>query len=325
MQKVKFGIIGYGKIGKRYEQLLMEIDQAELVAIVDPLVEKSEYNSLLLKEINELFQYKLDIVVIATPNGLHEAHAVKVLSAGYNVIIEKPMALSKLSCEHILQTAFNHNKQVFCVMQNRFSPISKWLKMIVDKGILGKIYFVQTNLFWNRDDRYYTNEGWQGTKDLDGGILFTQFSHFVDMIYWLFGDLKNIHSKVYNFANRSHSELEDTGIAYFDFIKGGSGTIQYSTALYEKNLESTLTIIAEKGTIKVAGQYMDEVVFSTITGDNSFESISSGSKNIPNINHKKVIKNAIEVVQGKSAIAVNALDGMKVVEIIEKMCRMEIG
>lgn len=319
MQKLKFGIIGYGKIGKRYEHLLMEIDQAELIAIVDPIVEHSEYNSMILKEINELFDYKLDIVVIATPNGLHETHAVKALSAGYNVIIEKPMALSKLSCENILQTAFHHNKQVFCVMQNRFSPISRWLKMIVDNNILGKIYFVQINLFWNRDDRYYTNEGWQGTKDLDGGILFTQFSHFIDMLYWLFGDLKNIQSKVYNFANIAHSELEDTGIAYFDFVKGGSGTIQYSTALYEKNLESTLTIIAEKGTIKVSGQYMDEVVFSTVTGDNSFESFSKGSKNIPNINHKKVIKNAIEVVQGKSIIAVNALDGMKVVEIIEKM------
>ncbi len=319
MEKIRFGIIGYGKIGKRYEHLLMEIEQAELVAIVDPVAQGSEYHTTIYKSIQELLAQSIDIAVVATPNGLHEAHAVEVLSANCHVIIEKPMALSKSSCEHILQTAFHHNKQVFCVMQNRFSPISQWLKMVLDQKMLGKIYLVQTNCFWNRDDRYYTNSGWQGTKTMDGGILFTQFSHFVDMIYWLFGDIKNIQARQIKFAQRDHSELEDTGIAMFDFINGGIGTIQYSTALYEKNLESTLTIIGELGTIKISGQYMDEVAFSTITGDLSFENYTRGTKNIPTVNHKKVIKNAIEVIQGKSYIAVNALDGMKVVEIIEKI------
>ena len=118
---------------------------------------------------------------------------------------------------------------------------------------------VQLNCYWNRDDRYYKPDSWHGKKELDGGTLYTQFSHFIDILYWLFGDIENIQAKV-NYLNHNHlTDFEDSGLVSFDFVNGGMGSINYSTSIWNKNLESSMTIIAEKGTVKIGGQYMDKV------------------------------------------------------------------
>jgi UDP-N-acetyl-2-amino-2-deoxyglucuronate dehydrogenase len=108
------------------------------------------------------------------------------------VVIEKPMGLSKADCENVIFKALNVSKQVFVVKQNRYSPPSQWMKKVVSGGTIGEVLMVQVNCYWNRDDRYYKAGGWKGTLDLDGGTLFTQFSHFIDIMYWVFGDIKNI-------------------------------------------------------------------------------------------------------------------------------------
>jgi predicted dehydrogenase len=210
-------------------------------------------------------------------------------------------------------------------MQNRFSPPSVWIKEIINKGILGEIYSVHINSFWNRDDRYYTPDSWHGKKDLDGGTLFTQFSHFIDVMYWLFGDIKNISSKIRDFNHHDSTEFEDSGVVHFEFVKGGIGNFNFSTAIFDKNLESSMTIIAEKGSVKIGGQYMNEVEYCHIkdytmpvlepTNPGNDYGAYKGSAQ----NHHYVIENVIDVLQHNKAISTNALEGLKVVDIIERI------
>ena len=280
-----------------------------------------------MKIYNYLIKYKnsIDVVCIATPNYLHCEQAKFFLNQGIHVVIEKPMGLTSLECQLVIDIAKRNNRNVFCVMQNRYSPPSSWLKSIVESDSLGGIFHVQINCFWNRDNRYYQNTSWKGKKQLDGGTLFTQFSHFVDTLYWIFGDIENVQSRFYNYNHRETIEFEDTGLINFDFVKGGSGTISYSTSVWNKNLESSLTVIGEKGSVKVGGQYMDKVlhcdienyimpVLSKTNAANDYGNYKGSAAN-----HQYVIQNVVDVLNGSDNIKTSAEEGMKVVEIIERI------
>jgi len=331
MSKIKFAVIGQGHIGKRHAEMVRRNKQCELVAVCDTLPKEK----LVLEDLKEKFYSSVDdllkahpdlnVVNVCTPNGLHAEHSIKALDAGKNVVVEKPMALTKADCEKVIYAALHNHKTVFCVMQNRYSPPSVWLKEIIDNKTLGDIYMVQLNCYWNRDERYYKKGGWKGTQDLDGGTLFTQFSHWVDIMYWLFGDIENIQAKFADFNHANSTAFEDSGFVSFDFVNGGMGSINYSTAVWDKNLESSLTIVGSKGSIKVGGQYMDVVETCNIK-DYTMPSLAEtnpandygaykGSAN----NHHNVIENVVNTLTGKNKITTNALEGLKVVDIIERI------
>ena len=331
MKKVKFGIVGLGHIGKRHAEMIQRNPDAELVAIADILSDKqlnySFPNIPLYKNLTDMLNFhpELDVVNIATPNGFHSENAIEALGAGMHVVIEKPMALSKFDAEKIIYKALQMHKQVFTVMQNRYSPPSEWIKGIIEEGILGKIYLVQLNCYWNRDDRYYKPGSWHGDKELDGGTLFTQFSHFIDILYWLFGDIKNIRSRFYDFNHSELTQFEDSGLVTFDFLNGGSGILNFSTSVWDKNLESSMTIIAENGAVKIGGQYMDKVeychvknylmpVLAPTNPGNDYGAYKGSAQN-----HNFVIENVIDVLNKRGEITTNALEGLKVVEIIERI------
>jgi predicted dehydrogenase len=210
-------------------------------------------------------------------------------------------------------------------MQNRYSPPSLWIKDLIDNGKLGKIFMVQLNCYWNRDERYYNGEGWHGRKDLDGGTLFTQFSHFIDIMYWLFGDIGNINAKIASHNHKGLTEFEDSGFVNFDFLNGGMGSLNFSTSVWGTNLESSMTIIAERGSVKIGGQYMNEVEYCHIkdytmpqlapTNPGNDYGTYKGSAQ----NHNFVVENVVKVLQGDGSISTNALEGMKVVDIIERI------
>jgi len=213
-------------------------------------------------------------------------------------------------------------------MQNRYSPPSVWIKEIIDTEVLGKIFMVQLNCYWNRDDRYYKKGSWKGTQDLDGGTLFTQFSHFIDIMYWLFGDITNIQAKFNDFTHQHSTDFEDSGFVSFDFINGGMGCLNYSTAIATQNLESSITIIGEKGSVKIGGQYMNEVEICNIDG---YKMPKLAAANPPNdygpykgsaANHHYIIENVIDTLKGRTTATTNALEGLKVVEIIERIYAM---
>lgn len=329
--KIRFAVVGVGHIGKRHAAFIQAHPEAELVAICDTRsVAETQFKDadlpyFLTLEAMLAAELSLEVICVCTPNGLHEMQAIQILNAGKHVVIEKPMALTRVGCERIIHKALERSRQIFCVMQNRYSPPSQWLKNLIEQGVLGEIYLVQINCFWNRDARYYQPESWHGTKELDGGTLFTQFSHFVDMMYWLFGDIADIQARFDDFNHSELTSFEDAGIVSFRFNQGGMGVLSYSTAVWERNLESSLTIIAEKGSVKVSGQYMNEVVACEIEGYTLPELAPTNPPNDYGMykgsaaNHVYIFENVVDVMKGRSSITTNALEGMKVVEIIERM------
>lgn len=331
MDKVKFAVVGCGHIGKRHAEMISRNGEAELVALID-VKDKSalsidQFNVPFFSSMESFLAsgIEVDVINIATPNGLHAEHSLAALNAKKHVVIEKPLALNKKDAEQVIFKSLHVHKQVFAVMQNRYSPPSVWIKDMVESGKLGKIFMVQLNCYWNRDDRYYKTDSWHGKKDLDGGTLFTQFSHFIDIMYWLFGDIDNIQSKFNDFNHADLTDFEDSGFISFDFVNGGMGALNFSTAVWNKNLESSMTIIAENGSVKIGGQYMDIVEYCHVkdyempelapTNPGNDYGAYKGSAQ----NHNFVIDNVVNVLKGRDTITTNALEGLKVVEIIERI------
>ena len=259
-QKIRFAVVGCGHIGKRHAEMVKREEGAELVALCDIRPQEElgieNYPVPFYSNLTDLLQagLDLDVINICVPNGLHAQLAIQALETGHHVVIEKPMALTLADAEKVVYTSLKYRKQVFCVMQNRYSPPSVWIKEMVESGRLGKIYMVQLNCYWNRDDRYYKPGGWHGDAQLDGGTLFTQFSHFIDIMYWLFGDICNIQARFADFNHQHSTAFEDSGFVNFSFVNGGMGCLNYSTAVWDKNMESSMLIIAENGSVKIGGQ-----------------------------------------------------------------------
>ena len=332
MKKIRFAVVGAGHIGKRHAQMIQENPNTELLAIIDTDTSlknavSTQFSVPFYASLDEFIATTtaVDIITICTPNHLHCEQALIGLNYAH-VVIEKPMGLTVSECEKVISKAQSVNKQVFCVMQNRYSPPSQLLKSIVSEDKLGSIYNVQVNCFWNRDERYYAPNGkkhaWKGIVEKDGGVLFTQFSHFIDTLHWLFGDLKVSHKAGANFTHQHLSLPEDTGYFSFALPNGGIGTFNYSTSVWDTNLESSMTIIGEKGSIKIAGQYMNEVVHCHIQ-DYTLPELAP--TNPPNdygtykgsaANHHYVIENIVEVLANDGKMTTSAIDGLEVVKII---------
>lgn len=329
--KIRFAVVGQGHIGKRHAEVILQNPQAELVAVCDirtPEECKAAWTDVpFYHSIDELLEKEkdLDVLNVCTPNGLHAEMALKTLEKEIHVVIEKPMALTRAEAERIVFKSQEKDKSVFGVMQNRYSPPSVWLKKVMDQKLLGQLFHVQINCYWNRDERYYCGQNWHGDAKLDGGTLFTQFSHFIDIMYWLFGDIKNISGQFRDFNHQALTDFEDTGMVGFEFVNEGTGTFNYSTAIYNENLESSLTIIGEKGTIKVAGQYMNEVVYCNIKDYQMPELEACAPPNHYGLykgsaqNHHLVIQNVIDSLSTQIPFSTNVLEGMKVVDIIERI------
>jgi len=330
-KKIKFAVIGSGHIGKRHAEMVKRNPETELVAMCDILPKEQvglkDFDLPYFTSVEEMFESGLDfdVVNICSPNGLHAKHSLLALENRKHIVCEKPMALTKADCEAIIFKALQVHKNVFCVMQNRYSPPSVWIKEVIESKILGEVFMVQLNCYWNRDDRYYKKGNWKGSNDLDGGTLFTQFSHFIDIMYWLFGDIKDIQAKFNDFTHKDLTEFEDSGLVNFNFLNGGMGCINYSTAVWDTNLESSITIIGSKGSVKIGGQYMNEVeychikdyqmpVLAPVNPANDYGAYKGSAAN-----HHYIVENVIDTLKGRNTITTNALEGLKVVEMIERI------
>ncbi len=334
MRNIKFSVVGLGRIGMRHATIASEFENSTLISGTDIDSEKANdinrlgENISFYNSIDQFITYDKkvsEVVCISTPNGYHTEYAIKLLKAGYHVVIEKPMGLTTSDCEDVIRTMEATGRRVFVVKQNRYSPPSKWLKEIVEKKIIGEVLMVQTNCYWNRDERYYSTSNWRGTREQDGGALFTQFSHFIDIMYWIFGDIKNPKAIVKNFTHMDLIDFDDSGFAQFEFENGGMGSINYSTSCWDKNMESSITLIGTNGCVKVGGQYMNEIEYCHIK---NYEEPILPPTNPPNdygpykgsaANHHYIIENVVKTLNGKGEATATAFDGMKVVNIIEKI------
>lgn len=330
MSTINFAIIGCGRIAQRHAEHIARF--GHLLAVCDVVPSKADelaakYQARAYYDIAQLLEQEkenIDVVSICSPNGLHAEHSIQALNAGCHVLCEKPMAISVPDCGEMIKAAEHANKRLFAIKQNRFNPPVEAIKEAIESGKLGKIYSVQLSCFWNRNPDYYANS-WKGTQDMDGGTLFTQFSHFIDLLYWLVGDIKTAQAYTGNYAHQDIIEFEDTGAVIVQFYNGAIGTINYTVNSYQKNMEGSLTIFAEKGTVKIGGQYLNELEYQNIEGYR-IENLPEGNKpnNYGNYqgsmsNHDKVYENLVDVLTKNASISTSAFEGLKTVEIIDKI------
>lgn len=333
-KKVKFGIVGCGRIAQRHAEHIHA--KGELIAVCDNVPDKADqmakqYNAKAYYSLEEMTssEKEIEVIAICSPNGLHANHSISVLQAGFHALCEKPMAITVNDCGRMIQAAEKSNRRLFAIKQNRYNPPVAAVKRVIDEGRLGKINSVQLTCFWNRNEDYYKNS-WKGTLDMDGGTLFTQFSHFVDLLYWLLGDVKSVQAYLGNFNHKGIIEFEDTGAVIMEFQSGAIGTINYTVNSYKKNMEGSLTLFGDKGTVKIGGQYLNELEYQSIEGY-TIENLPEGNKpnNYGNYvgsmsNHDKVYDNVIDVLTNNASITTNSFEGLKTVEIIEKIYKAAV-
>ncbi len=325
--KIKFSIIGCGRIAQRHAEHIHR--QGELVSVCDIDPEKAKtlgekYGVPFYSSIETLLTRSpsTDVVSVCTPNYLHGDHTLKALHAGKHVICEKPMALSVEDCQRMNDTAAQTGKRLFIVKQNRFNPPVIAVKKLLDEKRLGALHGVALNCFWNRDPQYYTESSWKGSREKDGGVLFTQFSHFIDLLYWFLGDIAEIKGYAANLQHGGCIEFEDTGVISARWTSGVLGTIHYTVNSFRQNMEGSITLFGEKGTVKVGGQYLNELDYQNIDNYRISDLAAGNPANHYGgyqgsmSNHDKVYENVIAALRGGQSFLASGYEGQKTVEII---------
>lgn len=328
-KEYKFALVGCGRIAQRHASHIGSY--GKLAAVCDVHAESAnrlaaEFGARAWTSLDEMLtqESEVDVVSICSPNGFHAAHAIQALKAGYHVLCEKPMAINVNDCGEMIKAAERANRRLFIVKQNRFNPPVQKVKQMIDDGRLGKILSFQLSCFWNRNEQYY-KDSWKGTRAMDGGTLYTLFSHFVDLLYWMIGDVEEVKAVVGNLAHGDMIEIEDTGAVILKFHSGTVGTLNYTTNAYGGNMEGSLTLFGQKGTVKIGGQYLNDLEYVKVEGidtDGSGVSANSYLKYEGTQAHvDKVYENIVQVLDGKGSIATNGFEGLKTVEIIDRIYR----
>lgn len=334
-KKIKFAVVGCGNIGKRHIAVIDADEKAELVAICDINKETAETLSALYNNVPVYTNYSdllhstdADIISICTPHGLHAPMTIEAARNKKHILVEKPMALNLSDCRAMIQEAKQQGVELFVVKQNRYNKPIALTKKALDEGKLGKIFMVQCNVMWNRHQSYYSDSGWRGLKELEGGGLYTQVSHFIDLLVWWFGDIEEAKT-ITDTLNHS-IEIEDCGVSALRFTTGVIGSLFWTTCVYNKNYEGSITIIGEKGTIKVGGKYLNEIEFWDVQSypipDNiEFNDLPNnyGKYQGSSSNHDKTVQNIIGRLLNERHMVVEGDEGMKSIDAIDKIYTSE--
>ena len=334
MTNINFAIVGCGRIAQRHAEHIENTNQCKLVACCDIQSERAsslaqKYNAKPYFKIEDLLKNEdIDIISVCSPNGLHAEHSILTLNSGKHVLCEKPMAINSYDCGRMIDAAEKANKRLFIIKQNRYNPPVKAVKQLIEDGHLGKIFNIQLSCFWNRNEDYYKNS-WKGTNDLDGGTLYTQFSHFIDLLYYLNGDIKDVAGFSDNYMHNDIIEFEDTGVIAMRFYNGAIGSINYTVNAYSKNMEGSLTLFGDKGTIKIGGQYLNELEYFDVSNIEHAPKLEIGNKanNYGEYkgsmsNHDQIYLNVRNVLLNNDRINTNMFEGLKTVEIIDKIYKI---
>ncbi len=322
----RFALIGCGRIAQRHAENIKKI--GVLIAVCDIDLQKADafaatHNAIAYYSIEDLLKKEkdFDVLTVCTPNGFHAEHSIKALQSGKNVLCEKPMCITSAAAWQMIETEKFSRKKLFVVKSARFNPLLKQLKTLIDNNELGRIYSFQLSCFWNRPKEYYTD--WHGTLFPDGGSLYTQFSHYIDALIWLLGDIETVTGYCINAAHQEAIEFEDTGVASCILKNSVLGTINWSVNTYKKNSEIALTLIAEKGTICLGGEYLNEIKYSQtnafmapadVNPSNNYSSYNGSMSH-----HKEVYENLILALDDTTHKFTNIFDGLRTVEAIEKI------
>ena len=330
MSKVRFGIVGCGHIGKRHAAVLDHYDYSELISVCDNQVDKARdlnetYDNLKVYENYESFlEGEFDIVSICTPHYLHKEMALAALDKGKHVVVEKPMALSASDASQMTLKAESLGLKIYVVKQNRYNVPVKLANDVIKTNRLGKVHMVLCNVLWNRHQEYYDQSEWRGIKSREGGALFTQASHFIDILVWWFGAIKEAKTIL---KRQVHDiEIEDCGQSSVVFSSDVVGSITWTTNVYNKNYEGSITIIGEKGTVKIGGAYLNKVEYWDVKSYPLPENISFidlpnnyGKYQGSSSNHHRVFEEVVKDLRGQKSDIVEGREGEISIAAIEKI------
>lgn len=324
-QKIKIAFVGCGRISHNHFESLKQLgDEAELVAVCDCVPERAEEAAKKYKT-KAVFDYDTmlkevdcDLVAIATPSGLHPEMGIKAAQAGRHVITEKPMAIDIKGADSLIHACDKAGVRLFVIKQNRLNTTMQLLKGAVDKGRFGEIYAAHVNVFWQRPQEYYDLAPWRGTWALDGGAFMNQASHYVDTLYWLIGDVAEVMAITDTLAR--NTEAEDTGSAVLKFKSGAIGSINVTMLTYPKNFEGSVTVLGEKGSVKIGGVAINKIEqweFSSYDDDDKLiEQSNYAPPNVYGFGHLPYYKNVFALLRGEKAPETDGRTGKKSLEII---------
>jgi UDP-N-acetyl-2-amino-2-deoxyglucuronate dehydrogenase len=327
---IKFGLLGCGRIAKRHSDLLGggHIAGAKLVAVCD---ERSERADQIAARFDVPAQYRLDdllsrsdvdAVSVLTPSGMHPSHAVAVAEAGKHVIVEKPMALRLEDADAMIRACDRAGVKLFVVKQNRFNvPVVK-AREALEAGRFGRLVLGTVRVRWCRDQSYYDQDKWRGTWAYDGGVLSNQASHHVDMLEWFFGNVVSVHARA--ITALVDIESEDTAVATLKFANGALGIIEATTAIRPKDLEGSLSILGEKGTVEIAGFAVNQIrhwqFAEELPSDKDvIEKYSVNPPNVYGFGHQAYYEHVVKCLNGQSPALVDGLQGRKSLELISAL------
>ena len=321
MRKIRFAVIGCGRISsKHFEALKENSETAELVSVCDLVEEKAiraakdngvnyylDYMEMLKKE-------EIDAVSLCTPSGMHPKHGMDCAFMGKHVLTEKPIGTSTEEARKLIQACHENKVQLHVVLQNRLNDTVVLAKKAIEEGRLGKLYTVQANVFWQRPQRYYDEAPWRGTYALDGGCFLNQACHYVDLICYLAGE-KITEISSYTSTLSRKIEAEDTGVACFRFESGAVGAMNVSMLTYPKNLEGSITLLGEKGTIKIGGVAVNKVVHWEFEDereeDHQIKTSSYETESVYGFGHQGYYKRAINAMANRSNPFVTGEEGFR--------------
>jgi UDP-N-acetyl-2-amino-2-deoxyglucuronate dehydrogenase len=323
-KKIKIAIVGCGRISRNhfdsidsnseFIQLISVCDNDEIVLAYNE--EKYKVNGYVYLE-EMLKNEKLDLVSICTPSGLHSEQTKLCANYGVNVITEKPMATSWKDGISMVKACEKANVGLFVVKQNRHNETLKLLKRAVTEKRFGKINMVHINVFWTRPQDYYDQAEWRGTWELDGGAFMNQASHYVDLLDWLIGPIKKVNAMM---STTRDIEVEDTGVLNIEWQDGSLGSMSVTMLTYPKNLEGSITILGEKGTVRVGGVAVNDIQHWDFEDakdyDNSVKDVNYQTSSIYGFGHNLYYKNVIEVLFGRANPETNGKEGLKSLEIL---------
>jgi UDP-N-acetyl-2-amino-2-deoxyglucuronate dehydrogenase len=321
---VRVALVGCGRISRNHFDAIARVDGIELVAIADIDVTRAktvgtEQGVPAFGSLEEMLAaVPSDLVSICTPSGLHPQHGITAARAGRHVLTEKPMAISLAGADELVQACDAAGVHLFVVKQNRLNPPIQLLKRAIDKGRFGRIYSANVTVRWTRPQEYYDAEPWRGTWEFDGGAIMNQASHYVDLVQWLVGPVESVMGKTATQARRI--EAEDSGIGILKFRSGALGVIEVNVLTYPRNFEGSITIIGERGTVKIGGTAVNRVEhWSFAEYDDDDKLVESANTNPPTVygfGHEGYYRNVLAVLRGEAKPETDGRAGRKSLELI---------
>lgn len=331
-RKIKIALVGCGRIsGKHCDALEQHLDRAEIVAMCDLDKERvtkaaERFGAKTYTDLGVMLENEdLDLASVTTPNGMHPEHVKMIADRDVNVLTEKPMAINTGDGKDMIEHCEKAGVRLFVVHQNRFNDTVQVAYKALKSGRFGKIYMITSNVFWTRPQDYYDKEGsWHGTKDMDGGAFFTQASHYIDLMQWFAGaEPKNVSAVLRTLAR--DIETEDSGIANIEWENGILGAINVTMLTYPKNLEGSVTILGEKGTVKIGGVAMNAIEHWEFADEQPYDqeirNANYETSSVYGFGHVRYYENVFDVLEGKAEALVDGKEGYKSLDLIERIIK----